>query len=81
AIACDYLSVMASSLSSERSFSSGGITISKQCNRLEGDIVEALQVLKCAIRSDLLLQVAEEAEEEQEALEDEGEGEEEWDTA
>ena len=45
---------MASSVSSERAFSSAGITISKRRNRLKGDIVEALHSLKCAIREDLL---------------------------
>lgn len=37
---------MASSVSSERAFSSAGITISKRRNRLKADIVEALQCLK-----------------------------------
>ena len=45
---------MSSSVSSERAFSQGGITISKRRNRLKGDIVEALQCVKCAIRHDLL---------------------------
>jgi hAT family C-terminal dimerisation region len=45
---------MASSVSSERAFSQGGITITKRRNRLKGDIVEALQCAKCAIRHDLL---------------------------
>jgi hypothetical protein len=45
---------MASSVSSERAFSQGGLTITKRRNRLKGDIVEALQCLKCAIRHDLL---------------------------
>jgi len=45
---------MASSVSSERAFSQGGITISKHRNRLKGDIVEALQCVKCALRHDLL---------------------------
>jgi len=45
---------MASSVSSERAFSQGGITITKRRNRLKGDIVEALQCVKCAIRHDLL---------------------------
>lgn len=45
---------MSSSVSSERAFSQGGITITKQRNRLKGDIVEALQGVKCAIRHDLL---------------------------
>jgi hypothetical protein len=53
-LAQDYLSIMASSVSSEQAFSSAGITISKRRNRLKSDIVEALQFLKCAIRTDLL---------------------------
>ncbi|KIK31598.1 hypothetical protein CY34DRAFT_39380, partial [Suillus luteus UH-Slu-Lm8-n1] len=44
-LARDYLSIMTSSVSSERAFSQGGITISKRWNRLKGDIVEALQSL------------------------------------
>ncbi|KAJ6589546.1 ribonuclease H-like domain-containing protein, partial [Mycena capillaripes] len=58
-LARDYLAIMASSVSSERAFSSAGITISKRRNRLKGDIVEALQVLKCLIRRDLLFRVPE----------------------
>lgn len=57
-IARDYLSIMASSVSSERAFSQGGITISKHRNRLKGDVVEALQCIKCAIRYDLLFREA-----------------------
>ncbi|KAJ6617621.1 hypothetical protein B0H10DRAFT_2032261 [Mycena sp. CBHHK59/15] len=45
---------MSSSVSSERSFSSTGITISKRHNWIKADIVEALQVLKCMIHHDLL---------------------------
>jgi hypothetical protein len=45
---------MASSVSSERAFSQGGITITKRRNRVKGDIVEALQCVKCRIRHDLL---------------------------
>jgi hypothetical protein len=45
---------MASSVSSERAFSSAGITISKRRNRLKPDIVEALQFLKCSYHWDLL---------------------------
>ena len=45
---------MASSVSSERSFSSAGLTITKRRNRLGYDIVEALQILKSAIREDML---------------------------
>jgi hypothetical protein len=48
---------MSSSVSSERAFSQGGITISKLRSCLKGDIVEALQCIKCAIRSDLLFPV------------------------
>jgi hypothetical protein len=50
---------MVSSVSSERAFSSAGITISKHRNRLKGDIVEALQFLKCLIHRDLLFRVPE----------------------
>ena len=45
---------MASSVSSERAFSQGGITISKRRSCLKGDIVEALQFIRCAIHTDLL---------------------------
>jgi hAT family protein len=45
---------MASSVSSERAFSSAGITISKRRNRLKGIIVEALQCLKCLYKNDLI---------------------------
>jgi hypothetical protein len=50
----DYLSIMASSVSSEHVFSQGGITISKRRIRLSGDIVEAIQCVKCSIRHDLI---------------------------
>ena len=45
---------MASSVSSKRVFSQSGITISKQCSQLKGDIVEALQCVKCSLRNNLL---------------------------
>ena len=45
---------MASSVSSERAFSSAGITISKRRNLLKDDIVEALQILKCFYQNDLI---------------------------
>jgi len=45
---------MSSSVSSERAFSQGGITISRLRSCLKGDIVEALQCIKCAIRTELL---------------------------
>lgn len=48
---------MASSVSSERAFSSAGITISKRRNRLDGDIVEALQCLKSLLHQDIALRV------------------------
>jgi hypothetical protein len=64
---------MASSVSSERVFSSAGITICKRCNRLDSDIVEALQCLKSFIQQDLMVRdVISVADEEQELdLEDE----------
>jgi len=45
---------MASSVSSERAFSAAGITISKRRNRLKGDIVEALECLKCMFHNDII---------------------------
>ena len=45
---------MGSSVSSERAFSSAGITITKRRNRLKGDIVEALQFIKCLLRKNLI---------------------------
>ena len=47
---------MATSVSSERAFSAAGLTISKHCNHLKGDIVEALQCLKCLYCNNLLFQ-------------------------
>jgi hypothetical protein len=61
---------MASSVSSERAFSSAGLTISKQRNRLKGDIVEALQCLKCMYHNDLIFRDVVVATEEEEDLED-----------
>jgi hAT family C-terminal dimerisation region len=45
---------MASSVSSEQSFSAAGITISKRCNQLKRDIVEALQCLKCLYHKNII---------------------------
>jgi hypothetical protein len=45
---------MSSSVSSECVFSQGGITITRLRSCLKGDIVEALQGLKCVIHHDLL---------------------------
>jgi hypothetical protein len=42
------------SVSSERAFSSAGITISKRRNCLKGDVVETLQCLKCMIQKNLI---------------------------
>lgn len=53
-LARDHLAIMASSVSSERAFSSAGITISKHRNRLKGDVVEALQFMKCLLRRNLV---------------------------
>ena len=50
----DMLPIMVSSVSSERAFSSAGITISKCRNRLKPDIVEASQFLKCSYHHNLL---------------------------
>lgn len=48
---------MSLSVSSECAFSQGGLTITKHRNCLKGDIVEALQVVKCAMCTDLLFRV------------------------
>ena len=53
-LAHDYLSIMASSVSSEQAFSQGGITITNRHNHLGSDIVEALQCVKCCIHQSLL---------------------------
>ncbi|KIM78073.1 hypothetical protein PILCRDRAFT_11517 [Piloderma croceum F 1598] len=68
----DHLAIMASSVSSERAFSSAGITISKCRNRLKPDVVEALQCLKFMIKRDLFFRfdpsiAADEMQEEEEA--------------
>ena len=55
-LACDYLSVMATSVSSERAFSAAALTVTKHWNRLKGDIVEALQVLRMMYQRDLMFQ-------------------------
>jgi hypothetical protein len=65
---------MASSVSSERAFSSAGITLSKRRNRLQGDIVEALQFLKCMFHHDLIFREVRTFTEEETIL-DEGLGE------
>lgn len=65
---------MASSVSSERAFSSGGLTVTQQRNLLQGDIVEALQVLKAALRNGLLLREPGPSTKTEEALSDEGYG-------
>ena len=57
-------------------FSQGGITVSKHRNHLKGDIVEALQCVKCAIHHDLLFHevgLSSLVEDEPEELEIEGE--------
>ena len=60
------------------------MTITKQRNRLKGDVVEALQCLKCSIQHDLLFQepgpssVVEAECDDKEAMDD-GDGEVGWD--
>ena len=53
-LARDYLAIMASSVSSERAFSAAGITIGKRRNRLKGDIVEALECIKCLLHRNII---------------------------
>ena len=45
---------MASSVSSEQAFSAVGVTISKRRNQLKGDIVEAVEVVKCLLHHNLI---------------------------
>ena len=53
-LARDHLAIMASLVSSKCAFSSAGIILSKHRNALKGDIVEALQFLKCLIHQNLV---------------------------
>ena len=69
-LARDYLAVMASSVSSERAFSAAGITISKRRDRLKGDIVEALQCLKCLYHQDLIFREVITCSEEEDVLDE-----------
>ena len=69
-LARDYLAIMASSVLSERAFSSAGVTLSKRRNRLKGDVVEALQCLKCLYHNDLIFQDVRVATEEEVELEE-----------
>ena len=47
-MAQDYLAIQGSATPSERAFSSGGLTGTKYCNRLNGMVFESLQLLKSA---------------------------------
>jgi hypothetical protein len=49
---------MGSLVASERAFSAAGITISKRRNRLDANIIEALQCLKSLNSQDLMLRVS-----------------------
>ena len=70
-LAHDYLAIMASSVLSEHAFSSAGITLSKRHNQLKGDIVEALQCLKCMYHNNLIFQEVVVAKDEEAELKDE----------
>jgi hAT family protein len=59
---------MASSVLSERAFSSAGITISKRRNHLKKDIVEALQCLKCMYHNNLIFHEVETVVDEEKAM-------------
>lgn len=61
---------MASSVASEQAFSSASITISKHCNCLDSDIVEALQCLKSLNDQDLMSPVSANVAEEERFLDD-----------
>jgi hypothetical protein len=53
-MARDYLAIQGSSVPSERAFSAAGLDDTLQRNRLNADILEALQILKSAYRNGLL---------------------------
>jgi hypothetical protein len=50
----DYLPIMASSVPSERVFSSAGLTVTKRRTRLKPDVMEALQVMKFKLKQERL---------------------------
>ena len=53
-IARDYLAIQGSSVPSERSFSSGGLTDTKSRNPLSPETFEALQILKSCYKDGLI---------------------------
>jgi len=53
-IAMDYLPIQATSVPSERIFSSSSETDTKKRNRIHPVLMEALQMLKCALKNDRL---------------------------
>ena len=53
-LARDYLAIQGSSVPSERSFSSGGLTDTKSCNSLSPETFEALQILKSCYKDGLI---------------------------
>jgi len=57
-LARDYLSIMATSVSSERAFSAAALTITKHRNCLKADIVEAIQVLRMLFNRDMMFREA-----------------------
>ncbi|KAJ7633532.1 hypothetical protein DFH06DRAFT_1437434 [Mycena polygramma] len=63
----------------KRAFSSAGITISKRRNRLKSDIVEALQVLKCMLRKDLIFRKSSLMDESDDVEQDDNGKDEPWD--
>lgn len=54
----DHLSIMATSVSSERAFSAAALTVTKCRNCLKGDVVEAIQVLRMMYQHDLIFREA-----------------------
>ena len=53
-LARDYLSIISTSISSKHAFSAAAQTVTKCHNRLKGDIVEAIQVLRMLYNRDLI---------------------------
>ena len=69
-LAHNYLAIMASSISSKQAFSVAGITISKRRSWLKGDIIEALQCLKCLYRQDCIFREVITCSEEEDVLDE-----------
>ena len=60
-MARDYLAIQGSATPSQQAFSSGGLTGTKYCNRLNGVVFESQQLLKSAYRTNGQISAASDA--------------------